>query len=97
MKVSLKPSDRADKEWMVTIKQPNKRVTLYFSQRGASSYVHHRSIKKRREWLAQHKNKDFTISGVEDPRWWSRWLLWNKFSISAAKKDINERFGIDFI
>jgi hypothetical protein len=40
---------------------------------------------------------DFTVDGMEDPRWWARWLLWNKLSISAAKKDVEQRFGIEFI
>ena len=97
MKVSLTSSDRADKEWMVIIRKQNKSIILYFGQKNASSYIPHRSIKKRRAWLAHHMWKDFTISGVEDPRWWQRYLLWNKFSISASKKDISDRFGIEFI
>jgi len=97
MKVALLPSDRADKEWMAVIRYPNKNVTLYFGQKGASSYIHNKSVKKRRQWLELHKGKDFTIKGIEDPRWWTRWMLWNKLSISAAKKDVEQRFGVKFI
>ena len=49
----------------------------------------HGDEERKKKYLARHKAREnWTKSGLDTAGFWSRWLTWNKSSISASIKDI---------
>ena len=87
----LSPSTKKDKKYMVVI--GNK--TVHFGAKGYSDYTRHKDSDRMKRYLARHKKREnWTKSGVNTAGFWSRWLLWNKPTISSSIKDIEKRFGM---
>ena len=94
VEIKLKRSNRANKKYMVTIK--NK--TIHFGAKGMSDYTIHKNDERKKRYIKRHrKNENWTKSGIITAGFWSRWLLWNKKTISASKKYIEKRFNVIFI
>ena len=77
----------------------NKIKTTHFGQRGASDYTKHGDKERMERYLERHGG-GFETSTKED---WkdpttagslSRWILWNKPSLSASFADYKKRFGL---
>lgn len=49
----------------------------------------------RENYIKRHANEDWTNHNTRG--FWSRWLLWNKPTISESIRDIKKRFGIKVI
>jgi hypothetical protein len=92
MKVSLSKSNRDGKKFMVKVQNR----TIHFGQAGADDFTTSKSETKKRSYLARHKvRENWTKSGITTAGFWSRWLLWNKKTISESIKNIERRFNID--
>jgi hypothetical protein len=73
--------------------------TTHFGQRGASDYTKHGEKERMERYLERHGGgtttstkedwKDPTTAGAL-----SRWILWNKPSLSASFSDYKSRFGL---
>ena len=67
--------------------------TLHFGALGYQDFTTSRDEKRKTSYLARHKtSEDWTLAGVDTAGFWARWLLWNKPSITASIRDINQRF-----
>lgn len=93
MHAVLKESTRDSKKWMVILDKGRK--TVHFGQDGASDYTIHKDPERKKRYIDRHKARE-NWKDPETSGFWSRWLLWNKPSISASKKDISKRFDIQF-
>lgn len=99
----LKELHSGEKKYSVT----DGHKTIKFGQKGAKDYTKHkrdvRDDKRRNYWIrhggigpsytTSHK-ETWTKKGIMTAGFWSRWLLWNKPSVSASKSDISRRFGV---
>jgi len=98
MLVDLKKSTNPKKKYMVIIYDNNKKKirTIHFGAAGMSDLTLHKNLKRQKAYLDRHRKNenwnDILTAGA-----WSRWLLWNKNSLDASKKDISKRFNIKFI
>tara|TARA_R100000951_G_scaffold115716_1_gene124731 strand:+ start:4093 stop:4386 length:294 start_codon:yes stop_codon:yes gene_type:complete len=67
--------------------------TVHFGSKGSSTFIDHKDQKKKDAYLARHKVNenwnDPTSAGAL-----SRWLLWNKESLSASISDFKKRFKL---
>ena len=91
MIIYLKKSKRKDKKWMVVI--DNK--TIHFGQKGASDFTKNKDPQRKRLYINRHKsNENWNKSGILTAGFWSRWLLWNKHSISESVKNIEKQFNM---
>lgn len=94
MKVILKRSNRKGKKWHAKIIECNKISNVHFGAKGASDYTKHKNEKRKANYIKRHrKNEDWA-----DPKtagFWSRWLLWEKKTISQAIKNIEDKFNLD--
>ena len=91
MEISLKKSNRPGKKYMVNVDGK----TVHFGASGMSDYTIHKDSERMGRYIARHKNREnWTKSGIKSAGFWSRWLLWNKPSLSASKSDIERRFGV---
>lgn len=67
--------------------------TVHFGATGYSDFTLSKDEKRKASYLAKHKaSEDWTLAGVDIAGFWARWLLWNKRSIAASIRDINQRF-----
>ena len=67
--------------------------TIHFGATGYEDFTTSKDEKRKASYLARHKtSEDWTLSGIDSDGFWARWLLWNKPSITASIRDINQRF-----
>ena len=90
MQITIQRSSRAGKKWMAKVN--NK--TVHFGATGYEDFTTSKDEKRKASYLARHKTReDWTLSGIDSAGFWARWLLWNKPSITASIRDINQRFS----
>ena len=91
MIVYLKNSNRTNKKWMVSIDDKK----IHFGQKGASDFTINKDTKRKELYISRHKSREnWTKSGIQTAGFWSRWLLWEKKTISEAIKNIEQKFNI---
>ena len=99
--ITISRSSNPEKKLMAIFKDNdgNKIKTTHFGQRGASDYTKHGEKERMKRYLERHGGgtttstkedwKDPTTAGAL-----SRWILWNKPSLSASFADYKRRFGL---
>ena len=92
--VYLKKSTKPEKKYMVYVDGK----TIHFGARGMSDYTKHKDKERMKRYSARHKRggENWSKNGIKTAGFWSKWLLWNKPTISQSKKDISNRFKIKF-
>ena len=89
MQITVQKSTRSGKKYMARVN--NK--TIHFGATGYSDFTTSRDEKRKASYLARHKtSEDWTLAGVDTAGFWARWLLWNKPTITASIRNINQRF-----
>ena len=89
MQISIQKSTRAGKKYMAKVGDK----TVHFGATGYQDFTTSKDEKRRASYLARHKtSENWTLDGVDTAGFWARWLLWNKNSITASIRDINQRF-----
>ena len=87
IEIVIKHSDKPDKKYMAII---DDRKTIHFGQKGASDMTQHKSEDRKNRYILRHqKNEDW--NNIYTAGFWSRWILWNKPSISESIRDTNNR------
>lgn len=93
--VYLKKSTNPNKKYMVYVDPPGR--TIHFGAAGMSDYTKHKDKERMARYNARHKSSEnWGASGITTAGFWSKWLLWNKPSLSASKASMSKRFGITF-
>jgi hypothetical protein len=89
--VYLKKSTKPDKKFMVLVDGK----TIHFGAKGMSDYTIHKDKERMRRYENRHKSREvWGKSGMKSAGFWSKWILWNKPSFEASKRDTARRFGI---
>jgi len=89
MKVYLSKPTRKYKKYSVLI--GHKKIN--FGDDRYEDYTQHGDPKRKALYIQRHKkNEDW--NNPLTAGWWSRYLLWEKPTITEAIKDIKKRFGI---
>lgn len=69
--------------------------TIHFGAAGMSDYTKHKDASRKQRYITRHKKKEkWTKAGIKTAGFWSRWLLWNKPTITESKRNISSRFGV---
>ena len=99
MKIELYKSDRAGKKYkIVLVYGDGKTKTIHIGQAGADDFTTHKDEKRKQAYITRHKKREnWTKSGIDTAGFWSRWLTWNKPSLSASIKYIEEKFNVNII
>jgi hypothetical protein len=78
------------------VKIDNK--TIHFGSSAHADYtLHPKAIRDERKnsYINRHQSREnWGRSGIKTAGFWSRWLLWNKSTISTSVKDIEQRFDV---
>ena len=88
MKIVMQKSSRTGKKWQAS----DGKRTVHFGQAGAQDFTQHGDETRRKSYIQRHSNEDWSKSNIMSPAFMSRWILWEKKSISAAIRNINEKY-----
>jgi hypothetical protein len=92
--VSITPSPRADKKYMATFNKDGKEIYRHFGARGYTDFIRSGGdVERKARYIARHRDKenwdDPLTSGAL-----SRFVLWNKPTLSASIADFKNRFSL---
>ncbi len=89
-KVEVTRSERAGKKYKAQFEHGK---AVHFGAAGMSDFTRHKDPKRREAYLARHRaNEDW--ADKESAGFWSRWLLWEKPSLSGAAQALRSK-GLD--
>ena len=87
----LKATNGKNKYTMIFYDHLRKRVkTINFGAVGYEDYTTHKDLQRKMNYLSRHSNEDW--SNPQSAGALSRWILWNKTSISTSYKDFRSKF-----
>ena len=90
MQVIIKKSPRKDKKLEAIV---DGKKTVPFGATGYSDYTLHTNPERKQRYIDRHKNnEDWGRSGIASAGFYSRWVLWNKPSISSSIQDLNKKY-----
>jgi hypothetical protein len=90
MDVVISKSDNKNKKMKAVI---NGKKTVHFGQAGASDMTQHKDKDRKQRYIDRHKkNENWGASGVDTAGFYSRWLTWNKDTLTKSVDDLNKRF-----
>jgi len=100
--LELKNSTAKGKKYMVVGEYNGKSVKVHFGSSTSSTFIDHNDLTKKKNYLARHnaiKLKDGTraVDKILSPSFLSKWVLWNKKTLSEALKEIEDKFDIKII
>jgi len=93
--VQLKKSTTQGKKYTAVFYDENRKKikTTHFGASGMSDYTKHKDEDRKQAYLARHKNNenwsDYMTAGSL-----SRYILWNKPSVSASYNDYIRKFNL---
>ena len=95
MEIIIKKSAKPDKKMDAVI---DGKKTISFGQKNASDYTINRDPKRKEAYIRRHqKREDWDKSGVATPGFYAKNVLWNKTTVQASIRDMNDRFkGLRF-
>jgi hypothetical protein len=88
----LSKSDKPEKKYRVLV--GNK--SIYFGDSAYQDYTQHNDVHRKQLYIDRHKSRE-DWNDILSAGFWSRWLLWNKKTISKSVKYIKKRFNIKII
>lgn len=91
---SITPSPSATKKYKAVFRLDNdKTKTIQFGAKGYSDYIQSGSEEKKNAYIARHRvNENFNNPLSAGAL--SRWILWNKPTLSASISDFKRRFNL---
>ena len=98
MKAVLSRSSNPDKKYEVVVEKEGAKRTIQFGDKHSQDYTLYSPLERderKRLYLLRHRARE-NWSDPFSAGFWSRWLLWNVPTVSASKRDITKRFGIQF-
>lgn len=98
--IYLQKSTINGKKWMVTIIPLNGtgKKTVHFGAEGYQDYTMHKDSSRMKKYISRHKAREnWTKSGLKTAGFWSRWILWNKPSLSDSIKSTESKFKVKIV
>jgi hypothetical protein len=89
----LEKSNRPSKKYMVHYIKDSKLQTIHFGASGYDDFIISKGNEdKKKNYIKRHSKEDWT--DLEKAGTFARFLLWNKKSLKASVKDMENRFNI---
>jgi len=94
MKLVIKPSTKSNKKYMaIFTDKDGGKTTTHFGAKGSSTYIDHKDDKKKQAYLDRHKVNE-NWNNYKSAGSLSRYILWNKKTLSASIDDFKKRFKL---
>lgn len=91
--VSITKSSRPEKKYMAIFEDNGRQKTTHFGATGYTDFIKSGDVERKARYIARHQDKenwsDATSAGAL-----SRFVLWNKRSLSASIADYKNRFSL---
>ena len=88
MKIVISPSDKPNKKFEARI---DDRKSIHFGAKSYGDYTIHKDPERKERYIDRHsKNEDW--SNPLTAGFYSRWILWNRPTITESVRDTNRRF-----
>jgi hypothetical protein len=90
-------SDKPIKKYMVKYVNPTTGNinTIHFGSAGMDDYTITKNLNQKNRYIKRHiKREDWSINGIYNPGFWSRYLLWNLPSLEDSIENTEDKFGI---
>lgn len=92
---TIRKSHKKEKKWdAVFLKPDGKEKVVPFGARGMSDYTKHKDTRRKKLYLKRHSGMGEHWNQPDTPGALSKWILWNKPSFEASKKDFIKRFNL---
>jgi len=91
---TLKKSKRDDKRFVLIMEDLGHKH--HFGLKGGKTFIDGRTEKERQNYIARHKVRE-NWDNIHTAGFWSRWLLWNKPTLTESIKDVEKRFNVKII
>ena len=88
MKIVISKSSRKHKKWQAS----GGNRTVHFGASGYEDFTTSGDETRRKSYIQRHSNEDWSKSNMMSPAFMSRWILWEKKSIAAAIRNLNEKY-----
>jgi hypothetical protein len=94
--LSVTPSDKPDKKLHVKLEtDAGREKNLHVGAKGMDDFTKTKDEEQKERYISRHRaREDWTQSGLLSSGFWSRWLLWNKPTLSSSIQDVKRRFDI---
>ena len=93
MDVTIMKSDKKDKKFKAIVKDRDSKKTVHFGQAGASDMTKHGDESRKMKYISRHqKNENWNKSGIDTAGFYSKHLLWNKYTFDKSFKDLKKKF-----
>jgi hypothetical protein len=91
----LKATNGKNKYTMIFFDHMRKKIkTIHFGAKGYEDYTSHQDLQRKQNYISRHKTTE-DWSNPMTAGTLSKFLLWNKTSLSASYKDFRSRFGFE--
>ena len=94
--LGLQRSDKAEKQYMARFEVDGRERTTHFGDSSMKDYTTHPATvreSRKKAYLSRHKARE-DWSDLTSAAALSRYILWNKPSISASLEDYKRRFNL---
>ena len=92
---TIRKSHKKEKKWdAIFLKPDGKEKIVPFGARGMSDYTKHKDKTRKQRYLKRHSGMGEHWNQPDTPGALSKWILWNKPSFEASKKDFIKRFHL---
>ena len=91
--ITIQKSTLANKKYMAIFEEDGKNIVRHFGAKGMSDYTINKDPARRDLYLKRHEARE----NWNDPKTagaLSRWILWNKPSLSESITDFKRRFNL---
>lgn len=94
MKVSITPSDRAEKRYKAVFTDTdNSKKTVHFGYKNGSTYIDHKKKDKKEAWVKRHSVRG-TFNDYKSASSLAYHILWNKPTLQESIKDYKNKFNL---
>jgi hypothetical protein len=92
---TLRRSHRKEKKYDAIFEMPDGRTkTVPFGQKGYSDFTKHKDTRRRARYIKRHSGMGEDWTDPATPGALSRYILWNKPTVSASLRDFKKRFHV---
>jgi len=92
---TLRRSHRKEKKYDAIFEMPDGRTkTVPFGQKGYSDFTKHKDTRRRARYINRHSGMGEDWTDPATPGALSRYILWNKPTLSASLRDFKKRFHV---
>jgi hypothetical protein len=91
--VSITKSPKADKKLMATFEDNGRTTHRHFGQKGASDFTQNKDPARKALYIARHEARE-NWNDAKSAGALSKWVLWNKTSLTASIADYKRHFGL---